>query len=804
MRFTIKKIIPYLVAILLFSVVSVTYFYPVLEGKKIFQNDIKQFIGMAKETNDFRAENSTEPYWTNGAFSGMPTYNVTAYYPNDYIKKIDSFLRFLPRPADYLFLYFISFFILLMVLKVDWKLALIGSLAFGFSTYYIIILGVGHNAKAHAIAYMPMVLAGILLVFKRKWFLGFLLTAIAMALEIKTGHIQMTYYLLFLVLILGAIYCIEAYKNKKILLFFKQIAVLLVAVTLAVGVNANSLLATKEYSKYSTRGKSELTINPDGSKKENTLGLSKEYITEYSYGKLETFNLLIPRFMGGGTVENIGKNSNTYNFLKDKIGVKKAKDFSEQVLTYWGKQPIVEAPAYIGAILFFLFFVGVFLVKKPIKKVLVVATIFSILLSWGKNFPILTDFFINYVPLYSKFRAVTSIQVIAELCVPLLGILAMQKIISEKVSAKEKQNALKKGLYIFIGLVFSGFLLAHFTSNFEGIRDAQYQQLSGLADAVILDRKQMLLVDSLRSVFLVVALFLVIWFFIKQRIKKTTIILVVAILVLFDLVMVDKRYVNANDFMSAQKIEKPFIATEIDKEILKDTTYYRVANFSVNPMNDGSTSYFHKSIGGYHAAKMRRYQDIFDFHIAKNNIEVLNMLNTKYFIFTDSANRLNAQENIDTNGNVWLVREFKKVQSPNEEIKALDSINTKKTAILNTNEFKEVNTSLKGVDTTATISLKSYAPNYLQYIFSSKTNQTAVFSEVYYKDGWNAYVNGNLTPHFRVNYILRALQVPKGEHTIEFRFEPKVIRQGKTITLISYFLLFIIPVGGYFILKRKK
>ena len=352
----IKRIIPFLITFLTFVIVSLAYFSPVLEGKKLFQSDIAQFRGMSKEVQEFRAENGTEPYWTNRAFGGMPTYQLSTYYPNDYIKKIDNLLRFLPRPADYLFLYFLGFFVLLMVLKIDWKLAVIGSLAFGFSTYFIIILGVGHNAKAHAIAYMPMVLAGVLLVFQKKYLPGFILTSLAMALEINASHPQMTYYLMFMILIFGLVYLMDAVKNKELPVFLKNIGLLIVAVILSIGVNATSLLATKEYADESTRSKSELTISSTGERTVPSGGLSKEYITQYSYGILETIDLFIPRFMGGSNSEDIGKESYTYNFLSTKIERKQAQDFAENAPMYWGDQPIVAAPAYLGAVIIFLFF----------------------------------------------------------------------------------------------------------------------------------------------------------------------------------------------------------------------------------------------------------------------------------------------------------------------------------------------------------------------------------------------------------------------------------------------------------------
>jgi len=805
MKNNFKKFTPYFIALLTFVLISVAYFSPVLEGKKIFQNDIKHFIGMAKEVNDFRAENNAEPYWTNAAFSGMPTYNLSTKYSNNFVKILDDALRFLPRPADYLFLYLLSFFILLTVLKVEWKLAILGALAFGFSTYYIIILGVGHNAKAHAIAYMPMVLAGVLLALQRNFLWGFVLTAIAMALEVNAGHPQMTYYLLFTVLILGIVYSIDALKEKQLPAFFKSIAVLIVAVILAVGVNAPSLLATKEYVNYSTRGKSELTIKPDGTEKELVKGLSKDYITEYSYGISETFNLFIPRFMGGGNYENVGLDSNIYQFLKDKTDPRQAKEFAQYAPLYWGKQPIVEAPAYIGAILIFLFVIALFLVKGKLKNWLVGAVIFSILLSWGKNFEIVTNLFIDYVPMYNKFRAVSSIQVIAELAIPLLAILGLKEWFSKKISSEVKFDALKKSIYIVGGLALIFTLFGTSLFAFEGLRDESYDNLlAGLLDAIIADRKAVFFSDSLRTLIFVVLSGGVLWLVLKEKIKQNVAIIALAVLILVDLISVDKRYVNNEDFLNAREIDKPFVASEIDKEILKDTSHYRVANFAVDPMNDGSTSYFHNSIGGYHAAKLGRYQELFDFQISKNNFEVLNMLNTKYFIFEDGNQRLTAQQNQSNNGNAWFVNSIKIAKNANEEITSLDSLKTKNEAVIDAKLISDNFVTEYANDSTATIELIKYKDNELTYEVNSSSNRFTVFSEIYYKDGWNAYIDGNLTPHLRVNYVLRGMKIPKGKHTVEFKFEPTIIKKGNTIALLSYAFLLIIPIGWFFIEKKKK
>ena len=798
------KFLPYVLVVAIFILASITYFHPVLKGQKIQQSDITQFKGMVKEINDFRADKNTEPYWTGASFSGMPSYQISAYYPNDLVRVLDQTVRFLPRPADYTFLYFLSFFVLMMALKVNWRLAIFGALSFGFSTYLIIIFGAGHNAKAHAIAYMPLVLAGVLWVFQKRYILGFVITSLAMTLEIYTNHPQMTYYLGFCLLIFGIVSLIDAIKEQKITDFIRHSAIVVVAVLIGIGANSPRLMAMKEYADQSTRGTSELTINPDGSQKVTSNGLDKSYITEYSYSKLETFNLVIPGFMGGGTVEELDDDSQFYKLLEQKAGKKVADQYAKQVLLYWGDQPIVEAPAYIGSVIFFLFFLGIFLVKGRVKQWLVAVTIFSIVMSWGKNFDLLTNFFIDYVPLYNKFRAVSSIQVLAEMCVPILAILGLKEFFSPNISTADKQEALKKTLYVFSGLLVLGLLLAHSFSTFEGLRDSQYSQLPGLVDAVIADRKSLLLYDSFRSLLLSLLSATVLYVFLKNKLKQVGLIVLLLIFMLFDLISINKKYVNEADFKPSRKNEKPFKASEADKIILQDTSHFRVGNFTVNPMNDGSTSYFHQSIGGYHAAKMMRYQELFEYQIAKNNRQVLNMLNTKYFIVDSDKGIKQAQLNPDANGNAWFVERLKVVNSANEAILALDSVNTKNVAVFerSSSTQKELKSSFE-MHPTDTIELLNYDVNSLTYLSKTTNEQFAVFSEIYYKNGWNAYIDGELVPHYRINYVLRGMLIPPGEHTIEFKFAPKVIQQGSVISLFSYLLLFGIPIGGLFFGKNK-
>ena len=426
MSFSFKTYMKHFLAVVIFSIISIAYFNPVLSGKAIFQNDIKQYIGMSKQQKDFNLTNGEETYWTNSAFGGMPTYQLGVKYAYNYIKKIDSFIRFLPRPADYLFIYLVSFYILLLTLKIDFDLAFLGALAFGFSTYLIIILGVGHNAKAHAIAYMPLVLSGILMVFNKNYTSGILLTTLASGLELVANHYQMTYYLFILILVLFSFFLYRNIRSKSFSHIFKSTVLLCLSALLAIGMNASSILSTKEYSNESTRGTSNLTINPDGTDKIISSGLDKSYITEYSYGLLETLNLFIPRFLGGGSYENVGKNSSSYEFfIRNGLSPIDALNQSKQIPTYWGEQPIVEAPAYIGAVVLFCFVLALFTYRGKHRKWIIAVIILSLLLSLGKNFAILTDFFIAYFPLYNKFRAVSSIQVLIELCIPLFAVIGL-------------------------------------------------------------------------------------------------------------------------------------------------------------------------------------------------------------------------------------------------------------------------------------------------------------------------------------------------------------------------------------------
>ena len=810
----LQKLYPHALVLLGFVLISLIYFYPVLQGKQILQSDIAQYTGMAKEQNDFRASEHVEPYWTNSAFGGMPTYQLGAKYPHDYIGMIDDAIRFLPRPADYLFLYFLGFYGLLLVLKIDPLKAFFGALAFGFSTYLIIILGVGHNAKAHAIGYMPLVIAGFILVYQKKYIWGGLLTMFAVALEINANHFQMTYYLLIFLLVLSGYFIYLAIKEKEFKPLLTSFGVLAIAGIFAIGANATNLLATAEYAKFSTRGKSELTFTPDGKKAEGNSALSREYITEYSYGIAESFNLIAPRLFGGGNSEKLNSDSSVYKFMTQYgASPDEAQQFTENYgFTYWGQQPIVAAPAYIGIVIFFLGILGLYHDNRKIKYVFLAGALFSLVLSWGKNLAVVTDFFIDFVPMYDKFRAVSSIQVILELCFPVLAIMGFQSFFTQD---KEKQwPSLWKASTTVFGLILGLFLIRS-TFDFVGQMDSQLLQMfsqgqdkafgTGFINALIEDRKSLYAADLLRSGFFILIAAGVLWLFVKNKLAQNTTIILVGLVMIFDLVLVDKKYVDADGFVSKREVEVPFQETPADVQILQDKSHYRVFEIDGN-LSSARSSFFHKSIGGYSAVKPRRMQQLFDYQIAKNNIEVLNMLNVKYIIQTDSTGASVPVINPEANGNAWFVKDVLLKNKPDLVMKALEKIDTKTTAVFNIQDYgkKFVEAQLKeDWDTSGKIQLDLYKPNYLKYTSENKGNGLAVFSEIYYEKGWNAYIDGKLTDHFPVNYVLRAMVIPAGKHTIEFKFEPQVVQTGSMITLFSFIGMLLLLIGGIYFERKK-
>ena len=790
-----KDYLTHLVCVLILTLISVTYFYPVLSNKSIQQSDISQFSGMSKQIVDHRENFNEEPYWLDNAFLGMPSYQVSAKYPFDFLYYIDQAIRFLPRPADYLFLYLLSFYFLIISLNINYRYALFGAIAFGFSTYLIIILGVGHNTKALALGYLPFVVAGFLMILRGNYLKGFLISSLFLGLQVHANHYQMTYYTLIMLLVLVLVHYYDFLKSKELKKIYKSFFVFISVGLLALLMNSPSLLATKEYSEFSTRSKSDITINADGSAKESLSGLDKEYITEYSYGVLESLNLIFPRFMGGGSSERIREDSKLMNFIRS-LDANQAQQVYQYSKVYWGNQPIVAAPAYIGISLFFIFLLSILLVNDLNRKWILIAISISLFLSWGKNFSFLTDLMIDYFPLYDKFRAVSSIQIIIEFCIPLFAVMGLSKFFSNNTKEVQKLNSLKYASVFLVSLIlvfyFFGTSILDFKSDFEIF--SQYPEILNL---LIEERQYVFKSDVLRSLIIVVCCSITFYLFVKKIVKKDLTFLIITLIVIFDLWIVDKNYVNSDQFVKKSLVEIPFQKTIADKAILKDDSDFRVFE-PMGGFSNARTSYFHKSIAGYHAAKPKRIQNLYDFYISKNNFDVLNMLNVKYIIQNSEDNPLGVTRNPNNLGNAWFVENIINVKNSDEELLELKNIDLSNTCLSQNTEI--INTSFQ-LNETNEIKLISRKAN--QLIYSSKTdsNQFAVFSEAFYNNGWQAYVDNKPVSHFKVNYLLRGMEMPKGTHEIKFEFKPEVINTGFYLSLLSY--LIFISLFIKFIILRK-
>lgn len=790
--------------IALFAIIAIGFFYPVIQSKVLFQSDIVQYIGMSKQQKDHKLATGEETYWTNAAFGGMPTYQLGARYPYHFIKNLDSALRFLPRPADYLFLLFLSFYILMLSLKVEYRLAVLGALGFGLSTYFLVVLSVGHNAKVHAIAYLPLLFSGMVFVFRKKYLIGAVITAIAMGLELVANHFQMTYYFMLFCLVLGILFLIKAYKEGELKSYFTQIGILLGAVILGIGINATSILATSEYSKWSTRAASELSIDPEGNPKEPSTGLDYNYITEYSYGIFESLNLYVPRLLGGSGSEQLSQDSHLFHFLNNQgVPYQSIKQFISQTPLYWGDQPIVAGPAYIGAVVIFFFVLALFFYKGCYRLPLLIGTLLSIALSWGKNFELLTTLLIDYFPLYDKFRAVSSAQIIAELTIPVYAFIGLQSFLNDS-DDDYKIKILQKILLGFIsfGVVLYGF---SFFFEFQGGMDPYFRYNYGdeFVDVLIKDRKSVYISDVFRSTIYVILSASLLWIYTVKRFNVNYFYIGLGLLILFDLGGVSKRYLNSDNFVSSKEMIKPFVVSDIDKKISQDKSYYRVFDYTEG-INGARTSYFHNSIGGYHAAKPRVIQELFEYHIARESWEPLRMLNVKYVMQNDEKGEQSLIVNEEANGNAWFVQALSTFDSQDYIMTRLGATSTRHEAIAVKGEVDSNIPSVFSRTGQAIIQLDSYAPDHLSYSSSNPDDGFAVFSELYYKNGWNAYIDGQLVPHYRVDYALRGLLVPKGTHNIEFKFEPQVVKTGSLIQLLSFgILMLLIGYTAYHQLKNE-
>ncbi len=806
-----------------FLLVVIFYFKPVVfDGKVVNQSDISQFTGMAKETTDFREKTGEEALWVSTLFSGMPGYQVATRFPGDWFSKVNVFLWLgLPRPANYVFLYFLGFFLLLRVLKINPWLSGIGAAAFALSSYFFVILEAGHTSKANAIAYMAPLIAGIILTYKGRLLIGGALTAFFLALELTANHYQITYYLAMIIGVLAIGYFIEALTTKKLKGYLIASAALIVAAGLGVLPNAGRLMTTSEYAAVTMRGGSELQV-PEG---ENKSGLDKEYALTYSYGVGESFTLLIPDFYGGASTTSIKRGSDVYKEVTSQFGnTAQIQQFLAGFPSYWGDQPGTSGPVYVGALICFLFLLGALLVKGGLKWALVGATILSLLLAWGRNFTPLTDLMFAYFPVYNKFRAVSMTLVIAEFCMPLLAMLGLNQFLND---GTPDEQATKKRLLLIAGAIIGGLTLL-LTVAGPGMMsfvneniDAQLPQQ--LQDILIDYRKSLLRGDGFRSLLFIGAGFGLLWFYLNKNIKAPVVYAGLALIVLVDMVPVNLRYLNSDSFVKKATYETKFTPSAASRFILQDQDPdYRVLNLTTSTFNDALTSYFHKSVGGYHAAKMRRYQDLIEKNISPEmqafsatlqnqptdssvraalaQTQVLNMLNTRYIIYNPEGQPI---QNSSAFGNAWFVTSVKMVASPDEEIAALNTPNLKSVAIVDkTAADGEYAKQLEGVtprqDSTASITLVAFTPNKVTYESNTASKQVAVFSEIYYNQekGWKAYVDNQPAPHFRANYVLRGMVVPAGKHTIEFRMEPKSYTLGNTLSLIGSILVLLLLAGA--------
>lgn len=787
-----EKFIPHIVALILFMAIPLAYFYPQLEGERLAQHDISMWKGSAKEILDYKEKTGDETLWTNSMFGGMPAYLISANYSGNLLKKVHRALNFLKTPASFIFLTMIGFYLLLLVLGVNPWLSIVGGIAYGFSTYFFIVIGAGHNAKIAAIAYVAPMIAGFIMALKGKLWGGLALFGLFFGLNLVAGHPQITYYSMFILAAIFLAYIIDAVKQKTLPRIYKAIGVLMVGGILAFGANFSQLWFTYDYGKYSIRGKSELTDEQHN----KTSGLDKDYATQWSYGIAETFDMFIPNLMGGASSMDVGEDSYTFKFLRQNgVPMNQSEAFVSQLPTYWGAQPSTSGPVYVGAIVFFLFVLGMFVLKGTEKWLLFFVTILSIMLAWGKNLPFLTDLFMDYFPAYNKFRTVSMILYIAEFTMPFMGILALKEIVEGNIQKQEFLRAFKWALGITGGICLFFALFGKGLFNFDGQMDQAMKLPKEFINAIKKDRQAMLRADSIRSlVFILLGAISVLAFYLK-KIKAGHLFLALGVLITLDMWVVNKRYMDNSNFVSQVKVEKPFTPSLADKQILADKDPdFRVFNLTVSPFNDASTSYFHKSIGGYHGAKLRRYQDVIDRHLSKWNMAAFNMLNTKYFI-QSTENGPVAMQNPDALGSVWFVDSVKMVNNADEEIAALNGFNPKTTAIVDKRFSKSLEEFTSSDSTSGTIKLTEYEPNKLIYHSETGKPQLAVFSEIYYPKGWFVSIDGKPTNIFRANYILRAMVIPEGKHQIEFRFDPPMWKIGKRIDFASSLILLLVFLG---------
>ncbi|MDX8568544.1 YfhO family protein [Elizabethkingia sp. HX XZB] len=823
------------ISLVLFILMAVFYANPILTGKELIQPDIVHYRGGAQEMLEYRAKTGNETYWSDAMFGGMPTYQTGAKFSGDIVKKVDDLLMFLPKPANYLFLLFSGFFFLGMVALRNWKYALLGATFFGLSTYFCIIIAAGHNGKVHTIAYFAPLVASILLVYiRRNYFWGFVATTLFMALQIMANHPQMTYYLFiglgffFLSELLRAILKTKDYKH-----FFISTAVVGIAMVLGLGMNSQRMLSNAEYVKETVRGKQ--ILKSSGGQKD-IQGMDKGSITMWSYGVTETLNLFIPRLMGGASQEegsdkmteklqqlvqeNATSQEEVNNMMKGLTGS----------LTYWGDQPGTSGPAYQGAIVVFLAILGFFFAWPKYRWWILGASVLTIMLAWGSNFMPLTDFFIDYVPVYNKFRAPSSILVVVELLFPFIAIIGLYRFFTdEKLTAEYKQKVLTYTTGGVVGITLILILFGKTILGFHTDLEGQYLP-SYILDYLVGERYSMFRTDAIKAILYVLITAGAMFMVMKQKLNQNIALIIIGMVSLFDLWTVNKRYLNNDNFADKMFARNPFITEASESYLAKsngnsyiegllqqapvnqalesiakaDKSHYRVFNTLLGPFNETNTSYFVSSVGGYSAAKLRRYDDLINKYFnGGGDPNILNMLNTKYVLVADKTG-IQPKENPFANGPAWFVSEVKIAGTPNEEIDLISKVDNKKVAVIGKEDEKYLNGKTLQADPAATIAVKTYQPNEIVYQTSSATPQLAVMSEIYYPHGWKFYIDGKETDYIKADYLLRAVHVPAGKHEIRMAFEPEVIQKGKTISLASAGLFILLAALGFWFYQRKE
>ena len=826
---TFKKILPDVLAVVLFALISVAYFFPAdIEGKILYRHDSSAGKGLGREMAEHRAETGEVTRWMNSVFSGMPTYQTAPEYAST--KGVNTaaniYHLFLPENVWYVFVYLLGFYILLRAFDFRRHLAVLGSIIWAFSSYFLIIIAAGHIWKVMALAYLPPMIAGIVLAYRGKYLWGLIVTSIFAAFEINANHVQMTYYFLFVILFMVIAYLVEAIRQKRMAHFWKATAVCAAGAVIGICLNLSNLYHTWEYSKESMRGKSELVSK--GSSNQSSSGLDRDYITQWSYGIGETWTLLVPNTKGGATVP----------LSESETAMKHANpEFTpiyQQMFQYWGEQPMTSGPVYVGAFVLMLFVLGLFIVKGPVKWALVAATVLSVLLSWGKNFMPFTDFFIDYVPMYSKFRTVASILVIAEFTIPLLAMMALKKIVEEpelltkRIKAVYASFALTGGVAalfaLFPTLFFSDFISSQ---EMRALSTLPQEYIAPIVENLREMRRAVFTADCWRSAFIIIIGTLCLLLFKAKKLKAGYMVGAITLLCLVDMWQVDKRYLNNDMFVPKSEREAPIQMTETDRLILEDKTdmgNYRVLNLASNTFNENETSYYHNSIGGYHAAKLRRYQDIIDHYIApemqklmpaiaesggdllKVNgdslFPVLNALNARYFIVPLQDGQTVPVVNPHVHGPAWFVDRITYADNANGEIDAVGRIDLRREAVAD-KRFEDVLKTSVAQDSTASVKLTKYMSDQLEYDVYSKNGGVIVFSEVYYP-GWTATVDGQPAELGRADYLLRALNVAPGKHKVVLTFHPKSVTTTETIAYIAYAAIIIAILIAAFLGYRKK